>query len=179
MENKLRENYYFYGKKLMYIIFTVTFAVLLPQVLHGIGILTGTNAALGQIFLPMHIPVLVLGFCVGPWAGLAAGIAAPLFSGLLTGMPSWVIMPFITAEISAYGFFAGLLKDANQNLAAKVIIVQILGRIIRILPSMVLAAAGNTAVLSTAAAGMLSGIPGIILQIVVVPCIVNLMKRAE
>ena len=42
---------------------------------------------MGVVFLPMHLPVLLAGFFLGPRFGLLVGIITPLLSSLLTGMP--------------------------------------------------------------------------------------------
>ena len=52
-------------------------AVLLPVGFHMLGVA-------GRIFLPMHIPVLLAGFLVGPYCGLIVGLIAPGLSFLLT-----------------------------------------------------------------------------------------------
>ena len=49
-------------------------AVALPQVLHLIGRYSGIGTALGEVFLPMHLPILLVGFLAGPYAGMAAGL---------------------------------------------------------------------------------------------------------
>ena len=49
-------------------------AVLLPQVFHAIGVISGTGAAAGAALLPMHLPVILCGFLAGPSAGIIAGI---------------------------------------------------------------------------------------------------------
>ena len=54
----------------------VAIAIVLPIFFHMTG--------LGSTFLPMHIPVLIAGFIVGPVYGLAVGVVSPLLSGLIT-----------------------------------------------------------------------------------------------
>ena len=181
MEKILTKKSRIITEKIIYIAITVVFAVALPQLVHIIGRLTGTNAALGQILLPKHIPVLILGFCAGPWAGLAAGILAPAVSHFLTGMPASALLPYIAAETAGYGLFAGLLKDAKLHPIIKIASVQILGRLVRILAALLLSAVmkDNTIAFSAAIAGMLAGIPGIILQIILVPYIVKKIERSK
>ena len=181
MEKTLTKKSRIITEKIIYIAITVVFAVALPQLIHIIGRLTGTNTALGQILLPMHIPVLILGFCAGPWAGLAAGILAPVASHLLTAMPASALLPYIAAETAAYGLFAGLLKNVKLHPIAKIVSVQILGRLVRILAALLLSAvmSNNTIAFSAAIAGMLSCIPGIILQIILIPYIVRIIERSR
>ena len=62
-------------------------AVALPQVAHGIGAVTGMGTAVGETFLPMHLPIIIVGLLAGPYAGLIAGAASPIISFALSGMP--------------------------------------------------------------------------------------------
>lgn len=49
--------------------------------------LTGQIPAVGNMMLPMHLPVLLCGFLCGPIYGLGVGFLAPLLRNLLFGMP--------------------------------------------------------------------------------------------
>ena len=44
----------------------VAVSVLLPQLFHAVGAVSGLGAALGSTFLPMHLPVLLAGLIAGP-----------------------------------------------------------------------------------------------------------------
>lgn len=146
-------------------------AIILPQLFHAAGVISGTGAAVGAAFLPMHIPVILAGFAGGPAAGIIAGILSPLASFAISSMPTAALLPFITIELAAYGLTAGLLSKTKLNSFAKLVIVQIAGRIAR--AAAVLAAIylfGNTA-LSVASIGefITAGIFGIILQWAFIP----------
>jgi thiamine transporter ThiT len=55
--------------------------IILPYIFHmegGMG---------GQMFLPMHIPVLLCGFILGERYGLLVGILTPVLNSVITGMP--------------------------------------------------------------------------------------------
>ena len=77
--------------------------ILLPLAFH----LTGIPAA-GQIFLPMHIPVLLCGLILGPVYGAVCGAICPVAGFLLMNMPAADRVLFMTAELCAYGLAAGL-----------------------------------------------------------------------
>lgn len=62
----------------------------------------------GNIFLPMHIPVLLSGFILGPIYGLMTGLLGPLLSFSLTGMPTLFVLPGMMIELACYGLFSGL-----------------------------------------------------------------------
>ena len=91
-------------KKLTYGALIVACAIVLPQLFHLSGI---PNT--GAVFLPMHIPVLLGGFILGPAFGAVIGALSPLISSLLTAMPPLARLPFMVTELAGYGFFAGLM----------------------------------------------------------------------
>lgn len=93
-------------KKITYGGLMIAVAILLPQVFH----LTGVAQA-GQVFLPMHIPVLMSGFLLGPLFGLFIGIISPLISSLITGMPAIDRVIFMMLELAAYGLTSGLFYE--------------------------------------------------------------------
>ena len=79
-------------------------SILLPQIFHLAG-----GPASGAVFLPMHIPVLVTGFVLGPLMGFIVGILSPLISFLMTGMPPSPRLPFMIVELATYGWVAGFI----------------------------------------------------------------------
>lgn len=91
------------------IIFSVVFtamAVWAPMIVHQLAGVDG-----GRKFLPMPFFVLAAGLLLGWRTGIAAGLASPIISFLLSGMPVLNILPIIIIQLSAYGFIAGLLKE--------------------------------------------------------------------
>ena len=80
MEKVLNNSKLSLKRRGLYLLLSVAAAVVLPQILHAAGVLTGTGAALGQALLPMYFPVILLGFCAGPAYGAAAGIISPILS---------------------------------------------------------------------------------------------------
>ena len=80
----------------------IALCYLVPLLFHGIQ-----NA--GQIFCPMHIPVYICGLVCGWPFGLLCGVAGPLLSSALTGMPPIAILPQMMVELAIYGAVAGLV----------------------------------------------------------------------
>lgn len=158
----------------LYLLLSVAAAVVLPQILHAAGVLTGTGAALGQALLPMYFPVILLGFCAGPAYGAAAGIISPILSFAVSGMPAAALLPFMTAELFCFGLFAGLIKKAKINFAIKVLAVQLAARLVRLAAVWIIRPAALNATLSALALG----IPGIILQLLLVPLVVKKLERS-
>lgn len=118
-------------KKAVMIIIAVTSAVVLPQIFHAIGVISGTGAATGAAFLPMHIPVLLAGLLYGPIVGVTAGILSPIISFAVSGMPTSALLPYMVIELAVYGLTAGLLSKSKLPSIIKLLIVQISGRVAR------------------------------------------------
>lgn len=162
--------------------FTVVLAILcaiaLPQVFHAIGLLTGTGTSLGAIFLPMQIPVLLAGFMGGPLVGFIAGAASPLISFAIAGMPTASVLPFMMLELVGYGLVGGLLYKTDMPIFLKLIITQISGRVLRAVAVCVAVIGfGSQAVqLSQIWDMIIIGLPGIILQWVVIPLLLYWMR---
>ncbi len=140
---------------------------------HGLGLFPG------NVFLPMHIPVLLCGFFCGPVFGALCGFILPLLNSALTGMPA--IYPnavIMSCELLTYGLATGLLyKLAGYGRKLRVIYPVLFGSLIagRIVYGLVAALllfidadAGRLSVV----AAVIQGIPGIIIQLVLVPQIV-------
>lgn len=148
-------------------------AVALPQLFHLFG------SSLGETFLPMHLPIMLAGLFAGPFAGAAAGILGPLCSFALSGMPGAAMLPFIVIELFTYGLCAGLLKNAPIPTLAKALVIQVSGRAVRaaaILSAVYLFGyqAINPAVILTSIA---VGLPGILLQLCLLPLIAGYKKH--
>jgi len=168
-------------KKITFGALIVAISVLLPQAFHFAG------QQAGQIFLPMHIPVLLGGFILGPGYGLAIGILSPVLSSLLTSMPPMAKLPFMILELAAYGFASGLLygflkrKKAHTTIAAYISLIAAMaaGRLVYALSLFVAAEMLGIACDGPAAAvaSVVTGIYGIAIQIIIIPPIVIMLER--
>ena len=157
----------------------VSLAVALPQLFHLVGGWLGVQTALGEIFLPMHLPVMLAGFFGGPIAGLVVGLASPLISHGLTGMPLAVMLPFMMVELAGYGVCAGLLRRHKMPTVCKVLIAQVAGRGLRAL-ALVVAHYGldvKAPPLSIIWTSISLGLVGIVLQLVLIPLLMKGKKR--
>lgn len=161
-------------------VIAVALAILLPQLIHMIGLETGTGSSLGEMLLPMHLPIIMVGFIAGSVAGAASGFFAPIISFAVTGMPGMVMLPFIAIELAVYGYASGVIRETKINTFVKVIIVQIAGRFVRSLA--ILAAVylmGNTVVKASVIwTSIKTGLVGILIQLVVVPLAVFVVRKA-
>ena len=157
--------------KALTIIAATAVAVLLPQVFHGIGVISGTGAAVGSGLLPMHIPVLLAGFLGGPLVGIAAGILSPAISFAISGMPAAVLLPFMILELGTYGLVSGILSKSKMNGFLALILTQVTGRLLRaaaVLGSVFILGNEQLTVCS-AYTFITAGLFGILLQWAVIP----------
>ena len=134
----------------------------------------------------MHIPVLICGFVCGWEYALIVGFVTPLLRSVTFGMPplfpSAVAMAF---ELAAYGAFCGilyhLLPKKNSSVYISLIGAMILGRIVwGIVNIPIYGIAGKAYSWQVFIAGaLLNSIPGIILQIVLIPLIIISLTKAR
>ena len=171
MEKTINKNVRVFFKNALSVCLCVLCAIILPQLFHAFGVLTGTGGNFGQLFLPMYLPVLILALRSNAVLGAVAGVLSPIISFALSGMPTVSMLPFISLELVCFGLFAGLLADKQWNVFAKIFTVQLLSRGIRIITALLaIYFIRNTAltvvsVLNTT----IAAIPGFILQLLVVP----------
>jgi len=100
-------------------------ALVLPVSLHAFSNIGG------RIFLPMHIPVLLAGFLIGPASGLVVGLLSPGLAHLITGMPPSYAVPLMSLELPLYGLVAGLTyRRLHLNIFISLIVAMIVGRLI-------------------------------------------------
>lgn len=147
--------------------------------------LTGQIQQIGNMLLPMHIPVLLCGFICGWQYGLAVGFITPLLRSVLFGMPP--LMPTAAAmavELAVYGLVTGLLyrklPKKTPYLYVSLLCAMIAGRVAwGIVGIPLFGMAGNVFSAQIFLSGaLLNAIPGIILQIVLIPIIMMALSRA-
>ena len=147
--------------------------------------LTGQVPAVGKMLLPMHIPVLLCGFVCGWQYGLMVGFVVPLFRSVLAGMP--VMMPTAVGmafELATYGMISGLLyrklTRKSLNIYITLIGAMLGGRIVWGIVSILLyGIQGNVFSWQLFISGaLLNAVPGIVLQLVLIPVIVLILEKA-
>ena len=147
--------------------------------------LTGSIPTIGSMLLPMHLPVLLCGFfCGGFWGG-AVGFTAPILRSLLIGMPKMYPMAIaMSFELAVYGIVCGVLYHylPKKNLTSvyiSLIVAMVAGRVVFGVVNMTLIVSGGGAYpFSAFIASTLTGsIPGIILQLIVVPALVVAVQK--
>jgi Protein of unknown function (DUF1393). len=165
-------------KKMVFTGLFIALGVLLPVAFHSIP-----NA--GSIFLPMHIPVLLCGLICGWPFGLACGILSPLLSSIFTGMPPMAYLPSMLCELAVYGIISGvLLKSVRTGKSMADIYISLIGAMIsgRIVYGILNAAIFNVGQYSISiwlASAFITSIPGIIIQLVIIPILVFSLEKAK
>lgn len=148
--------------------------------------LTAQLQSIGSMLLPMHIPVLLCGFLCGWPYGLAVGVVAPLLRSLLFGMPPLMPVAMSMAfELAAYGAVAGLmmrlLPRKLPSVYVGLVVSMLAGRIVWGVASLILYTLMGSSfgwqVFFTGAFG--GAVPGIIVQLVLIPAIVFAVWKVE
>ena len=166
------------NRRLAYSALFLALALVLP-------FLTGQIPTIGKALSPMHIPVMLCGFLCGPLWGAAVGAVAPLLRSVLFGMPA--MFPGAAAmafELAVYGGMAGWLRQVlpktKAAACAVLIIAMIAGRLAWGTVRLILAGlTGNSFTWGLFLAGaVIDALPGIILQLILIPILVIAMEQA-
>ncbi len=155
-------------------------SIILPQIFHLTGI-----PQVGSVFLPMHIPVLLSGFMLGPVYGSIIGAVAPIASYLITGMPTAARLPFMMVELIVYGLSSGIfyhickLRNKKLGTVLSLVLSMLSGRLAY---AIALVIAGKifgieAGGIMAAVTATVTGVYGIVLQLIVIPPIVYTVKK--
>lgn len=155
----------------------IALGVIVPQAFHLFGMIGG------QIFLPMHLPVLIGSAILSPGVALMLGVLTPLLSSALTGMPvlypMGVIMMF---ELGTYAFITALLHSKfNFNSYINLILAMVAGRIVAglVVAVLFIGFGFQTTPITFVVGAIVTGISGIIIQIIVVPPLQIALKKID
>ncbi|MBE7032100.1 MAG: ECF transporter S component [Ruminococcaceae bacterium] len=145
--------------------------------------LTGQIQRIGNMLLPMHIPVLLCSFICGWKCGLAVGFILPLLRSVMFGMPPMypkaVAMAF---ELAAYGFMAGYIYYRSKSkdwkdLYSALIIAMVFGRLVWGAVQTILLGMEKFTFYVFISGAILDAVPGIIIQLVLIPAVITVVKR--
>ena len=148
--------------------------------------LTDQVPRFGQRLRPMHIPVLIAGFACGPVIGFVVGLAAPMLSLLLHGVPALIPAGFaMSFELATYGLISGLLYSQlprkTGSIYVSLITAMIVGRIVW----------GASMIALSSQAGLhftyqmfmtyafIDAMPGVLLHIVLIPAVVIALEKTN
>ena len=165
-------------RKLTYSALYMAIALTLPFV-------TGQIPEIGAMLCPMHIPALLCGFMCGwPW-GVAVGFISPLLRSVMFGMPAMFPAAIAMAfELAVYGGMAGLLYSRLPRkkwmIYAALLISMIAGRVVwGAVQALLAGLSGNSFTWTLFLTGaVINAIPGIIMQLALIPVLVVTMDKA-
>lgn len=155
----------------------IAIGVVLPLAFHAVE-------GAGNIFLPMHIPVLISGFFLDWPFALVIGILTPFLSSLITGMPPFFpVMVFMIFELAIYGVMVSLLyRKYEKSIYISLIISMICGRIVAgiivwILTTFFMVQLPKPIIFIKGA--IIKGLPGIIIQLIFIPIVVFAIEKSN
>ena len=141
---------------------------------------------IGKMLLPMHIPVLLAGFIIGPVYGALLGVMTPLVRSFMFGVPYFypnaVSMAF---ELMVYGLVSGIMYHLLFRKNNKIISIYIslitsmlLGRIIYGIVKVVMGIVASSSFTFSMfiSYSLLNALPGIILQLILIPILIKYLK---
>lgn len=146
---------------------------------------TGQIKEIGDSLLPMHIPVMLCGLICGGGYGFGVGILTPLVRAVTAGMPPlYPNAVWMSVELATYGLVIGVLysccgKKSLWQLYFCLIISMVCGRVTwGVAKAILLGVAGKTFTFQAfITGGIIDSIPGIILQLILIPVIIRLKER--
>ncbi len=147
--------------------------------------LTGQIKQIGNMLLPMHIPVILCGLICGWKYGLGVGFVTPLLRSLIFTRPAMypdaIAMAF---ELATYGLVVGLLYTRSRwkciiSLYRSMIAAMIAGRIVWGVAEIFLLGLGENGFTweMFMAGAFLKAFPGIILQLVFIPAMMLVLNK--
>lgn len=145
------------------------------------------SLALGSALSPMHLPVLLCGVLCGWPYGLFCGVAGPVLSSLLSGMPPAVMLIPMIPELCAYGAVSGLLMKhlrtgkLYRDLYAAMIPAMLAGRVLggAVQAAYYLSTARSYSIAVWASSYLVGTLPGAILHLIVIPMLVLVLVKAR
>lgn len=160
----------------------------LSAVLLAIGLVlpffTGQIQAIGNKLLPMHLPILICGFVCGWKYGLMIGFITPLLRCILFSMPAPINAICMAFELATYGAVVGILYGklviSKLRIYISLLVAMVAGRIVWGTISIIIYGIRQSAFTWQMFLGgaLLNAVPGIILQIVLIPIIILALEKA-
>lgn len=167
-----------YTKKTIITGLCAALCVVLPLAFHAIP--DG-----GSIFSPMHIPVLLCGLVCGWQYGLIAGLIGPFLSSVITQMPPMGYLAPMMVELAAYGLVSGAAmkivrtKKYILNVYISLASSMILGRVVAGAAKALVFSHGAMTFKAWAVSYFVTSLPGIVLQLVLIPPVVLALRKAK
>jgi len=159
-------------KKVLLALLFLGISLVLPQILHFVPI-----GNLGKILLPINFSIILAGMLLEASSGLFLGITSPLFSYLFFNMPNKILLPVLMIECIFLGIISGYLKDKISNKFLTVILTLVLGIIMSFLVIFIGQNYFPNLKPSILINMLKNGIPGMILQVLLIPALVDKINK--
>lgn len=148
---------------------------------------TGQLQQIGNMLLPMHLPVFLCGLICGWKYGAVVGFILPLLRSMMFGMPPlFPVAIAMSFELATYGFVAGFLYEEShwkcmKALYRSIILAMIAGRIVwGIVEVILLGIGGNAFSWQLFFSGAIfNAIPGIIVQLTLIPTVMVVLNKTK
>lgn len=163
-------------KKLSQSAMFIAIALMLPFV-------AGQIPEIGNMLLPMHLPVMLCGLVCGAGWGGAVGLIAPILRSIIFARPPLYPSAIaMAAELATYGLVIGFVYSLRKKSLAwlyfSLILSMIAGRLVWA-PVMAALMGFNGFTLSYFfTESVLLAVPGIILQLILIPILMLLFKKS-
>lgn len=146
--------------------------------------LTGQMQEFGSKLLPMHIPILICGFVCGWQYGLLTGFMAPLLRCMLFSMPTPLKAIGMAFELATYGAVSGCVyqktKKARFRIYISLLSAMLFGRVVWGAVNMIIYGIRQSAFTwqMFLSGALLNAIPGIVLQLILIPIIILALEKS-
>ncbi len=145
---------------------------------------TGQIPKVGSMLLPMHIPVMLCGLICGWQYGGAVGFVTPLLRFALFSAPPMPGAAGMAFELAAYGIIVGVVYGRSRwkciiALYRALIVAMIGGRVVWAVARMVMMGVVDFPFSweMFVTVGFVTALPGIVLQLIVIPAIMVALDR--
>ena len=147
--------------------------------------LTGQIQQIGNMLLPMQLPVFLCGLICGWQYGVVVGFLLPVLRSVTFGMPPLYPNALAMAfEMATYGLIAGLLYGRSHYQGVKALYRALVGAMLagRVVwgaaEIVLLGIGGNSFTWKMFLSGaLLNSIPGIIIQLTLIPAIMLVLNK--
>ena len=150
-------------------------------------LLTGQIPQIGNMLLPMHLPIFLCALICGWQYATPMAFVLPVIRSLIFGMPPMYPTALGMAfELAAYAFAAGFIysRVKKQNIGTlyiSLVASMLIGRAVwGVAQIILLGVKGNTFTFAAFLAGAFTNaFPGIIAQLILIPAIMFALDRAK
>lgn len=171
--------------------FTETQRLVLAALFLAIGIvlpsITGSIKEIGDSLLPLHLTVMLCAVICGPKYSACIGLILPFLRSLFFGMPPlYPNAVWMALELVTYGLVLGIMYFGRKSYSRGYIFICLItsmlaGRIVwGVSKALLLGFAGKSfGIQAFIVGGFLDAVPGILLQLILIPLTVELFERKK